>query len=80
MSVASLVDLRLHNAGLRQRSVAELHADLAAGCESLGNLGAEWRASGFVPDADLVAVDRTVTGLLRLLIDLRVARGDQHAA
>jgi hypothetical protein len=61
-------------------SVAELHADLAAGCESLGNLGGAWRAAGFVPDADLTAVDRTVVGLQRLLIDLRLARGDQHAA
>lgn len=80
MSVATLDDLRIRNAGLRQRSVAELHADLASGCESLGTLGAEWRASGFVPDADLAAVDRTIAGLHRLLVDLRVARGGQHAA
>jgi hypothetical protein len=80
MNVASRDYLRLRNAGLRQRRVAELHADLAAGCESLGNLGAEWRAAGFVPEADLTAVDRTVVGIQRLLIDLRVARGDQHAS
>jgi hypothetical protein len=66
--------LRAINAGLRARSVAELHADLTSGCESLGALGAEWRASGFVPDGDLGAVDRTIAGLQRLLVDLRVAR------
>jgi hypothetical protein len=67
------VDLRLINAGIRSRSVAELHADLASGCESLGALGAEWRSVGFVPEHDLAAVDRTIAGLPRLLIDLRVA-------
>jgi len=80
MSISSLDDLRARNAGLRQRSVAELNADLTAGCESLGHLGAKWWASGFIPDTDLAAVDRTVAGLQRLLVDLRVARGGQHAA
>jgi hypothetical protein len=68
------IDIRVRNAGLRFRSVAELHADLTSGCESLGALGSEWRASGFVPDADLAAVDRTIAGLARLMVDLRVAR------
>jgi hypothetical protein len=67
-------DLRIINAGLRIRSVAELHADLTSGCESLGALGAEWRSAGFVPDVDLVAVDRTIAGLQRLMVDLRIAR------
>ena len=73
-------DIRTRNAGLRLRSIAELHADLTSGCESLGTLGGEWRATGFVPDADLAAVDRTIAGLQRLLIDLRVARGEKNAA
>jgi hypothetical protein len=67
-------DLRIVNAGLRVRSVAELHSDLANGCESLGALGSEWRSSGFVPDQDLAAVDRTIAGLQRLMVDLRIAR------
>jgi hypothetical protein len=69
------VDLHSINAGVRCRSVAELHADLASGCESLGALGSEWRATGVVTVHDLAAVDRTLFGLHRLLIDLRVARG-----
>jgi hypothetical protein len=71
---ATAVDPRSIKAGIRCRSVAELHADLTTGCESLGALGAEWRSSGFVPDQDLVAVDRTIAGLQRLMIDLRIAR------
>jgi len=76
---ATALAIRTHNAGLRVRSVAELHADLIAGCQSLGELGAEWKATGFVRDADLSAVDRTIVGLQRLLVDLRVAHGDPHA-
>jgi hypothetical protein len=68
------VDLRTANAGIRYRSLAELHADLTTGCESLGALGAEWRSSSFVPEQDLAAVDRTIAGLQRLMVDLRVAR------
>jgi hypothetical protein len=37
---ASAGDLRSANAGIRYRSVAELHADLTSGCESLGALSA----------------------------------------
>jgi len=76
---ATTLDIRTLNASLRVRSVAELHADLTAGCQSLGELGAEWKATGFVRDADLSAVDRTIAGLQRLLVDLRVARGGPHA-
>jgi hypothetical protein len=39
-------DLRIVNAGLRIRSVAELHADLASGCESLGALDADDTRAG----------------------------------
>jgi hypothetical protein len=72
--VSATADLRVMNAGARSRSVAELHADLTSGCESLGALGAEWRSNGFVPEHDLAAVDWTIAGLQRLLVDLRVAR------
>lgn len=71
---ALALDLRSNNVGLRFRSIAELYADLTSGCESLGALGAEWRASGFVPEHDLAAVDRTLCGLQRLMVDLRIAR------
>jgi hypothetical protein len=71
---ASAVDIRTANAGIRYRSLAELHADLTAGCEFLGALSAEWRSTGFVPDQDLAAVDQTIAGLQRLMVDLRVAR------
>jgi hypothetical protein len=70
----SVLSFRAINTGVRSRSVDELHADLASGCESLGHLSAEWRAAGCVPEHDLVAVSRTIGGLHRLLIDLRVAR------
>lgn len=72
---ALAVDIRTHNAGLRTRTVDELRADLTAGCESLGNLSAEWRANGLIRDHDIATVDRTCAGLQRLLVDLRVARG-----
>jgi hypothetical protein len=76
MSATELDALRkLYGSGHRTRSVAELHADLKAGCASLGDLAAEWSATGFVPRADLEAVDRTIEGIRGLLVQLRANGG-----
>lgn len=76
MPANDLVLLRqLYGRGRRTRSVAELQADLKAGCASLGELAAEWSATGLVPRGDIEAVDRTVTGIGSLLVQLRAHGG-----
>lgn len=64
--------LRARNAGLRMRSAAELSADLSAGCASLGVLAAEWNARRLEP-SDLSTCERTVVGIQRLLVEMRLA-------
>jgi hypothetical protein len=59
----------------RVRSITELRHDLAGACGSLGELAAEWTATGHVPRADLEAVDRTVEGIRRLLVQFRAHGG-----
>jgi len=61
----------LQRRGYRQRGTDELRHDLTAGCASLGKLAAEWRANGVIRDADMLAVERTLTGLHHVLIALR---------
>lgn len=58
-------------AGYRDRSATELHADLIAGCRTLGQLSDGWNAVGYVPTGDLPDVDRIVSGLHSNLIALR---------
>lgn len=71
---------RLHASNRRIRSKAELHADLMAGCRSLGLLAAEWSATSYVPNSDLAAIDRTLVGLHQILVALRVLEEPPHAA
>lgn len=71
---------RLHGSGRRTRSRAELRADLMAGCQSLGELAAEWHATGYVPDTDLAAIDRTIAGLQQVLVALRAEEESPNAA
>lgn len=60
----------------RTRSVDELRHDLVGACASLGELAAEWTATGYVPRADIEAVDRTCEGIRRLLVLLRAGGAD----
>lgn len=60
----------------RTRSVDELRHDLVGACASLGELAAEWTATGYVPRSDIEAVDRTIEGVRRLLVLLRAGGGD----
>jgi malonyl CoA-acyl carrier protein transacylase len=61
---------------LQTRSADELRHDLVAACGSLGELAAEWTATGYVPRADIEAVDRTIEGVRRLLVQLRAGGAD----
>lgn len=60
----------------RTRSADELRLDLVGACASLGELAAEWTATGYVPRADIEAVDRTIEGVRRLLVQLRAGGVD----
>jgi hypothetical protein len=57
---------------LRPRSAAELSADIAAGCTSLGALAAEWNMRRLEPH-DLSTCERTIAGIQRLLVEMRLA-------
>lgn len=72
MSAADQVEfLRQLHRGHRSRSRAEARAELVGACHALGELAAEWSASAYVPPADLAKVDAAVTGITRLLTELR---------
>jgi hypothetical protein len=60
----------------RARSADELRHDLVGACASLGELAAEWTATGYVPRADIEAVDRTIEGVRRLLVQVRAGGVD----
>jgi hypothetical protein len=64
---------REYSAGLRMRSAAELSGDLLAGCASLGLLAADWSTRQFQP-RDLATCERTIAGIQRLLVELRIAQ------
>ena len=70
-TVRHMDDARELSAGYRNRSATDPHADLIAGCRTLGQLSDEGNAVGYVPTADLPDVDRIVSGLHGLLIALR---------
>ena len=73
MIAASVVHAALQVS--RTRTIDELRHDLVGACASLGELAAEWTATGYVPRADIEAVDRTIDGVRRLLVQLRVQGG-----
>lgn len=62
-------------AGHRDRATDELHADLIAGCRTLGQLSDAWTAAGRIPAADLPHVDAIAHGLHSLLVALRAQGG-----
>lgn len=77
MNVADELALRrqLFASTKRERSRAQLRAELMSGCQSLGELAEEWLATGHLPEQNLAAIDRTLTGLGQILVALRAQGG-----